>query len=85
MKQNKDKPIAWFDEVVFTERELIKPSWIEEYLAANADTYRVATCTAVQHPVLGYEPIVYTSVVIAGDETEFETLNTVYKKRKVEK
>ena len=79
------KPIAYYNEVRFTERELLRPSWIEEYVPKDATTYRVATCSMVDHPVLGREAVVYTSLVLSGDESGFETLNTMYVKRKVEK
>jgi hypothetical protein len=76
------KPIAYYDEVAFTEHQLVRPSWIEEYVPKDATTFRVATCSNVDHPVLGFERKVHTSLVLSGDKSVFETLNTMYVKRK---
>jgi hypothetical protein len=63
------KPVAWYDSA---------------RIYMNPQDYLVAEVYNVDHPILGYEPTVWTSVVVSGDEDGFETLNTVYKKRTYE-
>lgn len=60
-----DKPTAIFRHVEFFE-------------TSKGD--RVAIVNWCNHPVLGFERIVHTSIVLNGDENMFETLNTIYVK-----
>lgn len=61
----KEKPTATFQYVEFFE-------------TSKGD--RVAVVGSCHHPVLGFERIVHTSIVLNGDENMFETLNTIYVK-----
>ena len=60
-----DKPTATF-------------RYVEFFETSKGD--RVATVNWCNHPVLGFEHIVHTSIVLNGDENMFETLNTIYVK-----
>jgi hypothetical protein len=69
------KPTATYETVVFKE---VSPLGFTGELDAQ-QPLRIAIVTNCKHPLLGYEGMVYTSLVVSGDEHGFETLNTTYR------
>lgn len=68
------KPKATYESVEFKE---VNPVGFTGDLQVE-HPLRVAIVTNCKHPLLGFERVVYTSLVVSGDENGFETLNTIY-------
>jgi hypothetical protein len=68
------KPTATYKSVVFKE---VNPVGFTGELQVE-HPLRVAVVHDCTHPLLGYERVIYTSLVVSGDENGFETLNTIY-------
>lgn len=68
------KPKATYESVEFKE---VNPVGFTGELQVE-HPLRVAVVHNCKHPLLGHEDVVYTSLVVSGDENGFETLNTIY-------